>query len=258
MEMLKDHAAVAAMLRLMEENGRQEQAAEFSNLIAAVDSVGQQYEGLLAEVRDLRQQLAEATKERHPLKDNLTRTVQVLEVRANGVHTRLQVIHNRIAITAQKAVDNFKRMDVSTLDTAISNLRVDKLLEATQQKIYMCVDDLDESIHKVEAMGQELRSVGSHVKNAGRVVSGKETQAVDGGQEGRFQMVVLAPMRTARSTLEQMGRTVYSAQGAVDRLGHAADRARGKRERSSVRRRLEQKEECPVSAPAKESREAER
>lgn len=262
METLKGHAAVVEMLRLMEENGRQEEAKEFSHLIAAVDSVGQQYDGLLAEVQDLKRRLAEAEKERHPLKDALARTVQTLEVRLTGVNTRLQVVRNRIALTAEKAVENFKRIGVSALDTAVSSLRIDTFLEAAQEKVFKCADDLAESIQKVEDVGRELRSAGSHVKNAGRAASGRETQTVDGGQEGRFQSAVLAPMRALQSSFERVGRTLYSALGAVDRLGRAADRNRGKRERVSVRRRL--KTEAPacavpaLPAPAKRSREVAR
>ena len=255
MEMLKDYPAVAEMIHLLEENGRPEQAADFSRLIAAVDSVGQQYEAMQMEVNDLRQQLVNATTEQHPLKDTLFRTVRALEDQANAVHTRLQMIQNRITFIAEKAVENFKQMGVSTLDTAISKLRVDQLLDTAQQLIRGGVDDLDKSIRKVEAIGQELRSAGSHMKNAGRVASGKEAQAVDGGQGGRFQTVVLAPMKAVRSTLERMGRTFRAAECAVDRLGHAAEQGRGKREKTSVRRRLEDKENRPASAPARKPRE---
>lgn len=255
MEMLKDHPAVAEMLHLLEENGRQEQAAEFSRLIAAVDSVGQQYNGLLAEVQDLKRQLDDAAMKRHPLKDALSRTVRALEARVNGVHTRLQVIRNRIISTAEQAVKNFKQMGISALDTAVCSLRVDKLLETVQQKIFMSVDNMEAAIQKVEAMGQELRIAGGYVKNAGRIASGKGTQRVDSGEEGRVQTVILAPMRMACSTLERMGQTIYSALGAVERLERAAERTRGKREKTSIRKRLEEKEDRPAPAPARKPRE---
>ena len=39
MDFLKDHEAIREMLRLMEENNRQDQAKEFARLIACVDSI---------------------------------------------------------------------------------------------------------------------------------------------------------------------------------------------------------------------------
>ena len=106
-------------------------------------------------------------------------------------------------------------------------------------------------------MGRELRSAGAHVKNAGRAAGGKEVQPVDGGEAGRIQSAVLAPLRGVHSVLTQFSRTNGKALTAVERLEDAADRNRGKREKSSVRHRLEKKPPA-LPAPAKKFREAER
>ena len=121
------------------------------------------------------------------------------------------------------------------------------------------LDRVAESIHKVEAMGQELRNAGGHLKNAGRAAAGKEARQIDGGQEGKFQAAVLAPLRAVHSMLGGLNRTAYAALGAVDRLSRTAERGRGKREKSSVRQRLEGKPPAlPAPVPAKKSHEAER
>ena len=55
MNPLKDHEAVKEMLRLMEENDRQEQAAEFARLIDAVDNMSQQYAKLTNELTEVKE-----------------------------------------------------------------------------------------------------------------------------------------------------------------------------------------------------------
>lgn len=259
LEQLKDHAAVKEMLRLMEENGRQEQAAELARLIAAADSIIQQYDPICAKLDEIRQQLADLPKPRHPVRDAISQTVQKVEYGATEALTWILTVREHIISCAETAVADFKREGVSALDKAVSALNVQYLLETMQEKIGASLDRVAESIHKVEAMGQELRNAGGHLKNAGRAAAGKEARQIDGGQEGRFQAAVLAPLRAVHSMLGGLDRTAYAALGAVDRLSRAAEQGRGKREKSSVRQRLGKKPPAlPAPAPAKNPREAER
>ena len=259
MELLKGHAAVKEMLQLLEENNRKEQAAELARLIAAADSIVQQYDALYAKLDDLKQQVAALPEPRHPVKDALSQTVQKVEYGATEALTWILTVREHIISCAETAVADFKREGVSALDKAVSALNVQYLLETMQEKIAASLDRIAESIHKVEAMGQELRTAGGHLKNAGRAVAGKEAQQIDGGQEGKFQAAVLVPLRAVQSMLVNLNKTADTALGAVDRLRGAAERGRGKREKSSVRQRLEKKSPTlSAPAPVNKSREAER
>lgn len=259
MELLKDHTAIKEMLRLLEENDRKEQAAELARLIAAADGIVQQYDALYAKLDDLKQQVAALPEPRHPVKDALSQTVRKVEYGATEALTWILTVREHIISCAETAVADFKREGVSALDKAVSALNVQYLLETMQEKIAASLDRVAESIHTVEAMGQELRTAGGHLKNAGRAAAGKEAQLIDGGQEGRFQAAVLAPLRAVHSMLAGLNGAAYAALGAVDRLSRVAERERGKREKSSVRQRLERKPPVlPAPAPAKKSHEAER
>ena len=87
--------------------------------------------------------------------------------------------------------------------------------KAVEEKISGMIADTKQNIEKVENIGHELRSVGGHLKNAGRAMTGKETQTVDSGQEGRFQSVVLAPMRATKSLLSSMNNATLAAIGGM-------------------------------------------
>ena len=237
MKILSDYEAVMELLSLMEENGRELQAAELSCLISALDSMEQQYSSVLAELRDIKREL---TPEQ-PSFD----LVQVEQAR-----DQLATVKERIIAWAKTAVEDFKRVGVSALDTAISSLGIKNLLETMQDKVCGAMENVDASIKKVKTMGQELRSAGAHLKNAGRAAAGKETQEVDGERPGRFQAVVLAPMRAVHGALAGLNRTIYMAEGAVERLGHTAERGRGKREKPSIWQQLDQKKGEVSALPA--------
>lgn len=262
MDFLKDHEMVIEMLRLMEENNRQDQAKDFSRLIACVDSMEQQYAAVLSELQDVKQRLAEMPEQRRSVKDALTDMAQTLENRVEEMREQLQTIREKIISCAKDAVSNFKQMGTAALDTAVYALGIKNLLESVQDKICSSMENTSASIQRVEAIGQELRSAGDHLKNAGRAVAGKEIRQTDTAREGRFQAAVLAPMRAANAVYAGMNRTIYGALGAVNRLERAAERSRGKRERPSVRQRLEAKKaEVPdrlLPEPSKKPHEAAR
>lgn len=238
---LQTEEPVVVMLDLMERNKQDEQAREMKRLLACLDNMEQQYNAVVREVQDLKRQLAEMPEQRGQDQNTVTKLLQTLEDQAGEMRTQLESIREKIISCAKNAVNGFKRMGISALDMAVSMLGIKELLESTQEKIWNAMESTSATIQRVEDIGHELRSVGGHLKNAGRAVTGRETQVVDGGQEGRFQAVVLAPMRTINSMYAGIDRTIYGALGAVDRLEREAERNRGKREKQSVRRRLEKK-----------------
>lgn len=167
MKILSDYEAVMELLSLMKENGRELQAVELSCLISALDSMEQQYSSVLAELRDIKREL---TPEQ-PSFD----LVQAAQEKVEQARDQLAAVKERIIVWAKTAVEDFKRVGVSALDTAISSLGIKNLLETMQDKVCGAMENVDTSIKRVEAMGQELRSAGAHLKNAGRAAAGKKT-----------------------------------------------------------------------------------
>lgn len=250
MDFLQEHKAVKEMLRLMEGSNRQDQAQEFSHLIACVDSMEKQYSAVLLELQDVKQRLAEMPEQRRSLKDALADMVTTLEGRIGEMREQLQTVREKIGSCAKDTISGFKQMGVSALDTAVYALGVKNLLESVQDKVCNSMENTSASIRRVEAMDQELRSAGSHLKNAGRAAAGKEAQETDIARESRFQAAVLSPMREVNAMYAGMNRTIYGALGALDRLECAAERTRGKRERPSVWQRLKGKRAEVPARPA--------
>ncbi len=188
-----------------------------------------------------------------------------LESKAHQLKETLDGLWKKIAGCAAAAVEDFKEAGVSALDKAVAAIGVKSVLESMQEKISGMIADTKQNIEKVENIGHELRSAGGHLKNAGRAMTGKETQEVDGGQEGRFQSVILAPMRAMEKLLSSMNNSTLAAIGGVEYLEQTAEAARehqaeraaekpGKRleKKPSIRQALRQNqaEIADKSAPA--------
>ena len=234
-------------MKLLEENGRSEQARELAFLLAYMDNMSRQFDSVLRELREVKVQLARTRES--PVKKMLGRMTGALANSVRQARRLLRNLREKIMSCAAHAVENFKTAGVSALDKAVSAMRVKPMLESIQKKISGMIDGTEENIAKVEKTGHKLRSAGGFLKNAGRALAGKETYLVDGGRAGHFQAVVLAPLRAVRATLTGMNRATLAALRGVEHLGRTE-------EKRSVRRfLLENKPKVPaLPAPAQEKK----
>ena len=244
----------------MEENGRQGQAGDLSALLWYLDGMSRQFEAVSQELQEVKAQLA---YEKQPAVQKIMQGVATnLENKMEWARDMLAGLREKITDCAKNAVENFKDAGVSALDKAVSAMGVKNVLESLQDHLSGMIADTKRNIEKVENIGHELRSVGGHLKNAGRAMTGKEAQEVDGGQEGRFQSVVLAPMRATQKLLTTMNNTTLATIGGVENLERTAEAAREARaerqaeKKPSILRDLaEKKAEAAArsaSAPEKE------
>ena len=239
MDPLQSQDAIQQFMKLLGENGRREQAMDLSALMWYMDGMNRQYEAVLQELQQVRQQLDQVQEP--SVKYVMQGAVAKLEHKAHQIKETLDNLWEKIAGCAAAAVENFKEAGVSALDKAVSAIGAKNVLESLQEKISGMIADTKQNIEKVENIGHELRSVGGHLRNAGRAITGKETQTVDGGQEGRFQSVVLAPMRATKKLLSSMNNATLAAIGGVENLELSAEAAREARAERQAERQAEQK-----------------
>lgn len=220
MELSQQNEQIRQFMKLLEEQNRSGQAQDFSCLLFYMDGMERQFSAVLQELQEVKAQLHEAQK--NPVKKALDSMVQGLEDKVSRVRERILELRERLAACAANAVEGFQQAGISALDKAVSLLGVHKTLDALQQDMGGLMADTQRAIEKVETMGHELRSAGSHLKNAGRSLTGKDTRQVDGGQEGRLQAAVLAPLRTTHRIYSRMNNATLAAIGSVERLEQAA------------------------------------
>lgn len=214
MDQLQENDALQQFMKLLAENGREGQAADLSQLMWYMDGMTRQYESVLRELQQL------AQNQETPQKNLIGRMVDALESKVQQVRSALDSLWAKISRCAAEAVENFAEAGVSALDKATDKALqgTKSALEGVRKTICGAYEDVKRDIEKVEEMGRELRSVGGHLKNAGRALTGKETQRVDGGQEGRFQSAILAPMRATQKLLVGMNNATLAAIGRVEEL----------------------------------------
>lgn len=216
---LLENEAVGQFLQLLMEN-RPDKGQNYSIMLWQMDNMKNQLDRALAELHEVKGQLVEMQE--NPAKHFVSRMTEAVESRLHAEQEHLAEMKGRIVESAREAVEDFKRTGVKALDRAVSALGIKKALESMQRNIGESIEDVRKTIEKMENLGHELRSVGGHMKNAGRAVMGKERQTIDGGSEGRFQTAVLSPLRLEKTILTKLNNMTLAAIGNVERLEHAA------------------------------------
>lgn len=219
-----------------------DRAKEFSQLIQYVDTMEKRFDLVSAELMQVRGQLSDM--QQSPAKKALSAAVTGIE---NGVQTargQLAAIKDSIREGAARAVEHVKHAGLSGLNKALSFIGVKDSLNCLRDGLNSSITDTKSTIAKVEAVGEELRSVGGHMKQAARAVTGKERQEVDASKEGRFQAGLLAPLRTVRDMMEGMEKSTGAAVRQLEKLERAAEK------KPSVRDNLQalKEKEPPVKA----------
>lgn len=196
---------------------------DYSLLFEQMEQMARQLDHALKELAEVKVQLQNAQES--PVKKYVSHAVDLTENQLRGMSERLTELKGRIVENAKETLEKVKQIGVKALDKAFSVIGVKKLLEILQDEVAKSVRDVGKTIEKVEAVGQELRSVGGHLKNVGRAAIGKETVAVDGGVEGRFQSRIVSSLRLEEKILCKMNDLALGAIESVDRLGRSAERA---------------------------------
>lgn len=254
---LQENQSVQEFYKLLAEQ-QPDKAQDLSALLFYVDGTERQFDAVFQELQAVKAQLAEVKDNQNPVKQALSGMVERLENKLEQMRERLFAIKDSIVETASKMVDSVKQTGISALDKTVSFFGVKDALNAVQTDLSDSIKDTKQHIEKIETIGQELRSVGTHMKNVGRAVAGADLKPVREA-EGKFQAAVLAPMRTSHKLLVNLNNATLAAIGGVERLEQAAETGREKKaarqaEKPSVLQELQtlKAEAAARPAPAQE------
>jgi len=256
---LMENDAVQKVSDMMKEH-YPDAGQDYSLLLEQMGQMAQQLDHALKELAEIEVQLRNAHES--PVKKYVSHTVDLTENRFRSMSERLTELKGHIVENAKETLAKVKQMGVKALDKVFSVIGIKKMLEILQDEVEKSVRDIGKTIEKVETVGQELRSVGGHLKNVGRVAIGKETIAVDGGMEGRFQSKIVSSLRLEEKILGKMNDLALGAIESVDRLGRSAERvseekqtdkskedvAKDRKEKPSVMKDLQEKKSQVIMA----------
>lgn len=212
---LKENDDVKKLLDLLSSVG-DGKAKEFSQLIHYVDMMEKRLELVNAELMEVRSELAGI--KHSPVKQAFTATIAGIENGLQKTKKELAEIKEQIVKTAAQAVESVKQTGLSALKKTLSFIGVKDMLNHLRGGLNEFISDTKGAIAKVENIGEEFRSAGAHLKQAGRAAIGRERLEVDVSKEGRFQAGLVTLLRSVQSAMAGIERTAGNAVKQLERL----------------------------------------
>lgn len=218
---LAENPLIVELLGLLAKNKAPEQYAEFNQLVSCVSAMEEQLNRTATELSAVRQEL-------HTLQGSLSKEDKAalsglsasLGAAVKRGREQLSTLKGRILRAARTAVKDFKDKGVIGLSDTLEALGVRKAVTALQNHFGNTARTVETGIARMEAVGQELRGVGSHVRNIGRVLSGQERQEAE---KPRGETAVLAPLRHVRDALRKAENLAGRAVGSLEKLERSAN-----------------------------------
>ena len=255
---LMENEYVKELFKILGDNGRD--ATGLAALINHVNSLEDFVKQAEGKITDMKAQL-DTMKEiqNHPIKTALQKTIKALETKVAEIKVQIAELRSDIIEGCKNAVAAFKDRGIEALDKLASFFHIKTGLRSMSNNIDHSIKLDDKAISKIAAFSKEYHQTGRHIKNMGRVLTGKEPIDVV-KESGLLAKAVGAPYKADRKILVGMKKTVDKMVVKLDQLEQAAAMRREARaEKPSLKVKLDENKELirklelgkpvPVRAP---------
>ncbi|MGL6200438.1 MAG: DUF6674 family protein [Lachnospiraceae bacterium] len=219
---LQDNEHVKELLAIMKQN--QVDVTDLNGLLHYVGKMEKQLSNAVGELQNMRSELSTMREEQnHPLRTALQNTIRTLEKNINEARKALDAVKQQIIDGCKNAVSAFKEKGISALHNLAAFFKIEKGLQSFRSNINQSITADEKALAKIEAFSTEFHKAGTHVRNMGRTIMGKEaTQEVK--SKGSFAKGVELPYKADLAILKGVGKSVDAAIAKLHQLEKSSDK----------------------------------
>lgn len=219
---LMENEHVKELLSIMKEN--RVDSKDLRELLGHVGDMERQLDAAVKELTAMRRELNGMREDQnHPARTALRNTTRSLEGTVKETRGRLATLKNSIIEGCKNAVAAFKEKGVSVLNRIAGFFGIKDGLQNMRESLNRSIGENEKSIAKIEAVSAELHKTGSHVRNIGRALLGKETRE-DVKPTGKLAKFLESPYRSELARLKRTGKSLDAAIGKLEKLERTAER----------------------------------
>lgn len=173
-----DMKAVNQLLELLKENQKTQEIGMIQNLSSTINDMESNLISMFSQLQDVKNQLnmVTVTPPMQEVKQAAIKEVEKSEKSLDKLKGQLNGVKKKFMDTVKTTLDKTKETGVLALDKLSEFTGMKQNLIYLNSAINHSVGNLDKSIASVNALSVELNATGSHLKNIGRVIIGKDTQ----------------------------------------------------------------------------------
>ena len=243
-----ENGQVQELLSLLKESDATTRAALVS-VLAHIGKMETQYESMVAELSGMRQTLAEAERQRHPIKNAMQSTVIAAQSRLLDFRDTLAGLKQTIINGCRAAITAVQETGISALNQLTQFLKIRPMLERMQHSADKNIRMCGRRIAETRTMSEEYHKAGRHLKNIGRAFLGKEP-IQEAKPMGKLAGAHIRYLQSERAGYTKMKDRVGSALNCLKRLEErAAGRRSIKAELQEYKQTAQAQKPAPTHAP---------
>lgn len=217
---------------------------ELEELAGQVASMERRLDAALEELGAMRQKIQEVQD--RSLKAVLQKNCKALEGNVDAMRQRILELKGQVIEGCRNILKDFADRSAVALDGVSRFLRLRPALEAVQAAAERTVQSSDRAAARIDAFSTEFHEAGRHLKNMGRTIQGKPTEA-EAKENGRVANAFKGAFKIERAFASAIGENVELSLNTLTRLEQRAQH------RPSVLAAM--REQAAKAAPAKDQPE---
>jgi hypothetical protein len=224
---LAENQYVQELFAILQDNGKDTKG--LSALIGHVSEMESFISRAEDKISDMKSQLAEMKEvQNHPVKTALQSAIKTLEHKVAQVKEQLADLKNGIIEGCKNAVTAFKEKGAAALNNLASFFHIKGALKAMDKSVDESVATCDRAVANVNKFSQEYHETGKHLKNMGRILTGKPP--IDTAKEtGKLAKVVSAPYKAEKTALLGVKKAVGAMVKKLEQLETAQEAKQARR-----------------------------
>jgi hypothetical protein len=262
--MLLQDSSILDFLKMMNGANRQSQASEYADFFASVDTMQNQLNETLAELKNVRRQLDAIQDRKNPIKRAFTSVVNKLQAEVQAIQEQLNALKEKLITAAKNAVQGFKEKGQAALNGVLKFFGIKQDLQDTVKSAAAVIESCNQAIAKIEAVSNEYHAVGLHTRNMGRAIAGKESVA-DQKPKGNLAKALQAIVRFRRNVSNGLKKKCEAALAKLESLEKSVQQNRDRAaehkavKKPSLMKRMEehQKNDVPMQQAPDKSKKRE-
>ena len=225
---LLENQHIKELFSILKENGKG--SAGLTALIMHVYEMENFVKRAEDKISDMKSQLAEIKEvQAHPVKAQLSKATNTLEIKVAEVKEQLSELKNSIILGCKNAVNSFKEKGITALDKLASFFKIKDSLQELKTSIDNITNKDDKAIAKIEAFAAEYHSAGRAISNMARVAVGKEPLGAK-KEIGKLANTLAAPYKAQKSVLTSLKISIDKAITKLEKLEVTASEKQTERE----------------------------
>lgn len=207
---LSVHPQIIDLYAVLEQNGLFKQKEEVQSLVGYIEGMEEKLGQMMGDIQDMHTQVSRLHDQ--TLRAKCSQLVGKAGDKIQQAKTMVSVTKGKLIDSAGSAVKTFKEKGQSALVQAVEAMRIPSALSRLKNGFSHTAEAMRQSAGRLDTMREELHEVGGHMKNAGRVLTGKPAKQTE---QLASDKGVLAKLR---GFLESCGKAFSHMERGADTL----------------------------------------